>query len=74
MDSGSVTVRPVATGIEIEIKGVGKAWTRNVWRDSDVAKQIREFIHTDCDDSFNEEALVWLVGVLSLHIISSYGL
>ena len=74
VESGLVTIRQVATGIEIEIKGVGKAWTRNVWRDSDVAKKIREFIHTDCDDPFNEEALVWLVGVLSLPIISSYGL
>jgi hypothetical protein len=65
--------RQIGTGIEVEIKGVGKAWTRNVWRDSDVAKNIVKFVHTDCLDPFDEEALVWLVGALSKLIWFIYG-
>ena len=72
-NSDLIAVREVASGIEVEIKGVGKALSRNVWRDSDAAKHIVKFVHTDCVDPFDEEALVWLVGALSKGIWFIYG-
>ena len=71
--SETVTFQRDGKGIEVKIEGVGRAWSRNVWRDSDISKRIAGFVHTDCVDPFDEEALVWLVGALSRKIWFIHG-
>jgi hypothetical protein len=62
----SVSVKLAIARIEVSIAGVGQATFRPVWRDSDVAKKVVGFVDSECEDSQNEESLVWFAGLLGM--------